>query len=40
MKNGEEEVELREEKTLEAEKLTVQALFFPVSSIPTGSFLS
>lgn len=35
MKNGEEEVELQEEKTLEAEKLTVQALFCPVSSIPT-----
>ncbi|XP_075814173.1 cationic amino acid transporter 3 isoform X1 [Microtus pennsylvanicus] len=35
MKNDEEEVELQEEKTLEAEKLTVQALFYPVSSIPT-----
>ncbi|KAM7338866.1 hypothetical protein ACRRTK_002350 [Alexandromys fortis] len=35
MKNGEEEVELQEEKTVEAEKLTVQALFYPVSSIPT-----
>ncbi|XP_057616668.1 cationic amino acid transporter 3-like [Chionomys nivalis] len=34
MKNGEEEVELQEEKTLEAEKLTVQTLFCPVSSIP------
>lgn len=35
MKNGEEEVELQEEETLEAEKLTVQALFCPVNSIPT-----
>ncbi|CAO2623532.1 Cationic amino acid transporter 3 [Lemmus lemmus] len=35
MKNGEEEVELQEEKTPEAEKLTVQAVFCPVSSIPT-----
>ncbi|GAB1303009.1 Cationic amino acid transporter 3 [Apodemus speciosus] len=35
MKNVEEEVELQEEETLEAEKLTVQALFCPVNSIPT-----
>ncbi|KAL6033495.1 hypothetical protein STEG23_016312 [Scotinomys teguina] len=35
MKNGEEEVESQEEQTLEAEKLTVQALFCPVNSIPT-----
>ncbi|NP_058913.1 cationic amino acid transporter 3 [Rattus norvegicus] len=35
MKNGEEEVELQEERTLEAEKLTVQALFCQVDSIPT-----
>ena len=34
MKNVEEEVELQL-KTLEEEKLTVQALFCPVSSIPT-----
>lgn len=34
MKSVEEEMELQEE-TLEAEKLTVQALFCPVNSIPT-----
>ncbi|XP_076775252.1 cationic amino acid transporter 3 isoform X2 [Arvicanthis niloticus] len=35
MKNGEEEVELPEKETIEAEKLTFQALFCPVNSIPT-----
>ncbi|XP_055461037.1 cationic amino acid transporter 3 [Psammomys obesus] len=36
IRNGEQEVELQEdEETLEAEKLTVQALFCPVNSIPT-----
>lgn len=32
---GEEEVELQEEQIQEAEKLTLQALFCPLSSIPT-----
>ncbi|XP_008853815.1 cationic amino acid transporter 3 [Nannospalax galili] len=35
MKTGEEEMELQEEKTLEAETLTLQALFCPVNSIPS-----
>lgn len=36
IRNGEQEMELQEyEETLEAEKLTVQALFCPVNSIPT-----
>ncbi|XP_003471001.2 cationic amino acid transporter 3 [Cavia porcellus] len=35
MKMGEEEVELQEEQIQEAEKLTLQALFCPLSSIPT-----
>nr|XP_004661031.1 cationic amino acid transporter 3 [Jaculus jaculus] len=35
MKTGEEEVELQEEKPLEAEKLTLHTLFCPPSSVPT-----
>ncbi|EHB08579.1 Cationic amino acid transporter 3 [Heterocephalus glaber] len=35
MKTEEEEVELQEEKISEAEKLTLQELFCPLSSIPT-----
>ncbi|XP_050998115.1 cationic amino acid transporter 3 [Acomys russatus] len=35
IKNDEQEVELQEEETLETEKLTLQALFCPVNSIPT-----
>ncbi|XP_021009076.1 cationic amino acid transporter 3 [Mus caroli] len=35
MRSVEKEMELQEEETLEAEKLTVQALFCPVNSIPT-----
>ncbi|XP_012589362.1 PREDICTED: cationic amino acid transporter 3 isoform X2 [Condylura cristata] len=35
MKNGEDEVELQEEKIPGAEKLTLQGLFCPLNSIPT-----
>lgn len=35
MKNEEDEVELQEEKLPEGEKLTLQGLFCPLSSIPT-----